>query len=59
MRYSYTVKYTPGKDLIPADMLSHSPLQENSENEMTEEISAYVQMIVNSLPASDERLAEI
>ncbi|XP_054720689.1 uncharacterized protein LOC129230315 [Uloborus diversus] len=59
MRYSYTIKYTPGKKLIIADTLSRSPLPEKRKEELSKEITAYVQMGVENFLSSDARLAEI
>ena len=59
MRYFYTIKYTPGKKLITAGALSRSPLPEKGKDELSEEIIAHVQMIVEQFLSSDARLAEI
>lgn len=59
MRYDFSISHKPGKELVIADTLSRSPISENGEEELSEEIAAYVQNIIDTFPASDERLAEI
>lgn len=60
MRYQYTIRHVPGKDLNTADFLSRSPLPNTeNKNELQDETEAYINMIVNNLPASDKRLQEI
>lgn len=59
MRYSFEIKYTPGKNLIIADTLSRGPLKTEESQELAEEITAYVQSIIAGFPSTDERLVEI
>ncbi|GBM38333.1 hypothetical protein AVEN_158360-1 [Araneus ventricosus] len=59
MRYSYQVQYIPGKDLVIADALSRSPIEERKDEELSEEITAYIQMVIATLPATDKRLSYI
>ncbi|CAL8069840.1 unnamed protein product [Orchesella dallaii] len=59
MRYSYDIKYTPGKELVTADALSRQPLSQTGDKEFQDEVAAYVCHVVSSLPASDEKLSEI
>ncbi|GBL89207.1 hypothetical protein AVEN_255310-1 [Araneus ventricosus] len=59
MRYSYQVQYIPGKDLLIADALSRSPIEGREDEELSEEITAYIQMVIATLPATDKRLSEI
>lgn len=57
MRYEYNVKYTSGKQLIVADTLSRSPLNEmdNDSDVLTEDVAAYVQHVIQYFLASDQR----
>ena len=57
MKFRYTISHVPGKDLIIADALSRAPSRniEKSENDTT----AFVDMIMESFPASNNRLEEI
>ena len=59
LRYCYEIIHIPGKHLAIADALSRAPFETASNQELTEEVAAYVQLIVSSLPASDAKLAEI
>ncbi|CAA9996939.1 unnamed protein product, partial [Nesidiocoris tenuis] len=61
MRYSYTIKHSPGKKLVIADTFSRAPsASASTEDEPTEEMNAYIQLICsNYLPASDKKLNEI
>ncbi|GBM33340.1 hypothetical protein AVEN_194946-1 [Araneus ventricosus] len=59
IRYSYQVQYIPGKDLVIADALSRSPIEGREDEELLEEITAYIQMVIATLPATDKRLSEI
>ncbi|GBM68494.1 Uncharacterized protein K02A2.6 [Araneus ventricosus] len=59
IRYSYEVQYIPGKDLVIADALSRSPIEGGKDEELSEEITAYIQMVIATLPATDRRLSEI
>ena len=61
MRYSYTISHVPGKQLIVADALSRAPVSTSSADDLTlqAEVDAFLATTTDSLPASDERLAEI
>ena len=61
LRYSFKAEHVPGKDLKDADAFSRAPTEKpTAEDELkNEEITAYVQAVVEHLPASDEKLAEI
>ena len=59
MRYSFDIFHTPGKQLITADTLSRQPLQEVEDNELHEEITAYVQRVIESTPMSDHLMQQI
>lgn len=58
-RFDYTVFYTPGKQLVTADTLSRSPLSTTGPEKFDEETVVHVQAIVNQLPITDARLAEV
>ncbi|GBM88229.1 hypothetical protein AVEN_206349-1 [Araneus ventricosus] len=59
MRYSHQVQYIPGKYLVIADDLSRSPIEGTEDEELSEEITAHIQMVIATLPATDKRLSEI
>ena len=59
MRFQYTIHHAPGKTLYTADMLSRAPIQEFSEKDISltpEETKKFVQVVVASLPANQDRL---
>ncbi|XP_054267309.1 uncharacterized protein K02A2.6-like [Macrosteles quadrilineatus] len=56
MRYSYSVTYTPGKHLAPADCLSRCPIPSKETYDMEEEIEAFVQNVVENIPTTDENI---
>ncbi|OXA53834.1 Transposon Tf2-6 polyprotein [Folsomia candida] len=58
MRYSYDVKYVPGKLLYTADTLSRQPLDHKGDVEF-EEVLAHVCHIISQLPVRDEFLSRI
>ncbi|GBN95674.1 hypothetical protein AVEN_186109-1 [Araneus ventricosus] len=59
MRYSYQVQYIPGKYLVIADALSRSLVEGRKDEENSDQITAYIQMVISTLPATDKRLSEI
>ena len=58
MRFNARAEYIPGKQLEVADTLSRSPI-DSSEQELSEEIKAYVDAVIRSKPMTDLRLEEI
>ncbi|XP_022787415.1 uncharacterized protein LOC111327480 [Stylophora pistillata] len=64
MRSDFTIEHVPGKSLYTADSLSRSP-QDNeghafkSWNYLHAEVEGYVNAVLVTLPASDQRLDEI
>ena len=61
MRYSFSITHVPGKQLVIADTLSRAPLSEptSADNSLQEETAAIVNLILNHLPATEERLEKI
>ena len=62
MRYDFSISHVPGKDLIIADALSRAP-DKISKPYVTDlqhsEVEEYVNHIISSLPATEERLEQI
>ena len=61
MRFNFTVSHVPGKDLVVADTLSRAPVSSGvtDDEEFQQEVEAYINLIVQQLPASEHRLKEI
>ena len=61
MRFDYTVVHVPGKILCTTDAFFRSPIEMNSciDSNFEQEVDAYVNSIINSLPATDAHLKEI
>ena len=62
LRFSYDVVYVPGKSQLVADALSRAPViapMDVDTIELNEVIQEYSQSVLNSFPASKERLEEI
>ena len=60
IRYSYDIRYIPGKQLGAAAILSRRPLlQYKDDDDLEEHITPYVKGVTTGLPASDERLCQI
>ena len=58
-KYNYIAQHVPGKLLYAADALSHAPIPGESEDELREEVEAYVDLItMSSIPATNHRLQE-
>ena len=56
-RFDYVVQHVPGKLLYTADALSRAPV--DTEDETTEfpaEVEAFVDSVIQSLPATSQRL---
>ena len=58
MRFEYTITHVPGKQLQIADALSRSPVSSatDTDYELQKDVSAYVDLLVQTLPASDHQL---
>ena len=60
MRYTFDIIHVPGRELYTADTLSRAPQSTTTEtNILEQDVAKYVNMIVQGLPASDTRLAQI
>ena len=60
MRYKFSIRHVPGKELNTADFLSRSPLNDSKIGDnLSNEVEAYIQLIVKHLPATDNRLIQI
>ena len=61
MRFSFSISHVPGKDLSTADTLSRAPVSNASPSDefLSEEADTYLQMAVQSLPATEKRLEEV
>ena len=58
-KYNYIAQHVPGKLLYAADALSHAPIPGESEDELQEEVEAYVDHItMSTIPATNHRLQE-
>jgi hypothetical protein len=61
MRFLFSISHVPGKSLTVADTLSRAPLEEarDCDRLLQEEAAVFVSAIIQSLPATEERLEEI
>ena len=62
MRYSYTVRYTPGKNIVTADMLSRArsrSVASPGDLNFADEANVYVASVLAALPATEKRLEQI
>lgn len=57
MRYTFSICHTPGKELITADALSRAPVDPPAPDD--NEVNAFVDVIMSSLPASPSKLDQI
>lgn len=56
-KYDFKSIYTPGKYVFAADALSHAvDKNKRADNRISADILAYVNMIVTSIPVSDDRM---
>ena len=59
-KYDIDLEYIAGKDLHTADMLSRASLQEkNEDDEIDETLTRHVNMLMNNMPVSDEKIEEL
>ena len=61
MRFSFSISHVPGKDMVVADALSRAPTSDPTSTDqlLKEEAAAYVRVVLSSLPATENRTAEI
>ena len=61
LRYHFSIVHIPGKQLVIADMLSRAPtsLPSSSDHLFHQETNAFVQTVIQGLPASDGHLERI
>lgn len=61
MRYEYDIDHVPGKLLYTADALSRAPLYRmtKEEEQFQSTVEAYVDCVIEGLPASENRLNDI
>ena len=61
MRFHFRIVHVPGKELNTADTLSRAPLRTDNESDRdkSNQVDAYIEAIVNSLPATEERIETI
>ncbi len=61
MRYTYDIVHVPGKQMYTADTLSRAPSSQATaaDTDLEEETKSYVQSIMSTLPASDQRMEQI
>ncbi len=61
MRFQFSIAHVPGKDLAIADALSRTPASEPSTADelLQQEASAFVNQVVQHLPATEQRIDEI
>ena len=61
MRFTYTISHVPGRDLYTSDALLRvaivRPLKQ--EEELTDDVKAYVDSVIKYLPATEDRLQEL
>lgn len=53
MRYKYSITYVPGKELLAADALSRSLLQETGSLDLEQEVGAYVRQVRANIPVKE------
>ncbi|XP_064481187.1 uncharacterized protein K02A2.6-like [Ornithodoros turicata] len=59
MRYSYTVTYVPGKELVAADALSRNPLRYAGPSTLEQQLHGYVNLLEKTLPVTSTSLKAI
>ena len=59
--FGYSIYHVPGAELCTADTLSRAPVESTGtlEMESEKEVNAFVNAIIEHLPASEEKLQEI
>ena len=61
MRFDFSIAHVPGKDLCTADTLSRTPVvgPSTSDHTFQQEVQAFLDVVTDNLPATDNRLSEI
>ena len=61
MRFLFSICHVPGKKLVVADTLSRAPLDRVTDSDQTlqQDVDAFVNHIIQSLPVTEHRLGEI
>ena len=61
MRYHYSISHVAGKELCTADTLSRAPVgsPDCQSEKLQKDITAYVNVVIDHLPATEKRLIEI
>jgi hypothetical protein len=58
MRYDFDITYTPGKNLVTANVLSRQPLGHQDPN-LEQDLQLHVNHIISFLPTSATRLQDV
>ena len=57
MRFNFTVRHVPGKELVIADALSRNPAPRRAdEAELSEQVTSHVDAVVSNLPITTARM---
>ena len=61
MRFQYSILHVAGKELCTADTLSRAPVcnPDPQSEQLQRDVSAYVNLVIDHLPATEKRLIEI
>ena len=61
MRFNFSISHVPGKNLTIADTLSRAPCSSSTNNDhlFQDETNAYLQVMIQAIPATENRLEEI
>ena len=61
LRFTYTISHIPGKELTIADALSRAPVSDptSTDTQFDKEVEAYVNLVLESFPATEKQLKRI